>query len=127
MLFSQEAEERLKKRFAIINFWRPIGSAVEQWPLAMADARTIEQADLVPSELRYKDWTGYIYAVTYNPNHKWFYYPKIEPQEAILVKIFDSKTEGTARVSAHAAFDDPTSPEDAAPRRSIEVRSLVFW
>lgn len=33
----------------------------------------------------------------------------------------------TARLTAHTAFDDPTSPADAAPRRSIEVRALVFW
>lgn len=124
---AEEAAERLKKRFAIINFWRPIGGPVEQWPLALGDARTIKTKDLVISELRYKDWTGHTYAVNYSPDHKFFYYPRLTPEEVVLIKVFDSKTDGTARLSAHTAFDDPTSPKDAPPRRSIEIRTLVFW
>jgi hypothetical protein len=31
------------------------------------------------------------------------------------------------RLTAHTAFDDPASPPDAPPRRSIEVRSILFW
>ena len=44
-----------------------------------------------------------------------------------MLKIYDSQTDGTARLTAHTAFDDPTTPADAPARRSIEVRSLVFW
>jgi len=46
---------------------------------------------------------------------------------ATLIKIFDSATDGRARLTAHTAFDDPTSEVDSPPRRSIEIRSLVFW
>jgi hypothetical protein len=46
--------------------------------------------------------------------------------EALLLKCFDSKTDGRARFAPHSAFSDPTAPSDAAPRESIEVRTLVF-
>jgi len=45
---ADEAELRLRKRFAIVNLWRPIGTTVEIWPLAVLDGRTIETDDLVP-------------------------------------------------------------------------------
>jgi len=59
--------------------------------------------------------------------HRWSYFSRLERNEAILLKCYDSKEDGRARFSAHSAFDDPTSPPDAAPRESIEVRALVFW
>jgi hypothetical protein len=54
----------------------------------------------------------------------------MERNEAILLKCYecyDSKDDGRARFTAHTSFDDPSSPPNAAPRESIEVRALVFW
>ena len=51
----------------------------------------------------------------------------MSPDEVLLLKIHDSAGDGIARLTAHSAFDDPTSPPDARPRRSIELRSLVFF
>ena len=124
---ADEAEQRLQKRFAILNFWRPIGHTVEQTPLAVCDARTIAFGDLVPSDLVYPDKVGETYAVKYNPQHLWFYFPNMAPSEVLLLKIFDSRVNGTARATAHTAFNDPSSPPNAVPRRSIELRTLVFW
>ncbi len=125
-LAPEEAARRLQRRFAIINFWRPIGAPVLQTPLAVCDARTIAPEDLLPSDLVYPDWTGETYAVAFNPNHRWYWHPKQTPTEATLIKVYDSATDGPARLSAHTAFDDPTSAPDAPPRRSIEIRALVF-
>ena len=55
------------------------------------------------------------------------YFPKMQADEAVLIRCFDSAREGAARFSAHTGFDDPTSPPDAPPRESIEVRTLVFF
>jgi hypothetical protein len=122
-----EAAWRLQRRFAIVNFWRPVGGPVRQAPLAVCDARTIELSDLLASDLVYPDWTGETYALAFNPRHRWYWYPHQTPSEATLLKIFDSATDGRARLTAHTAFDDPASPPDAPPRRSIEVRSILFW
>jgi hypothetical protein len=122
-----EAEWRLKRRHAIVNFWRPIGGPVLKTPLAVCDARSIAQQDLIASDLVYKDWTGETYAVAFNPRHRWYWYPRQAPYEATLLKIYDSATDGPARLTAHTAFDDPSSAADAPARRSIEVRALLFW
>jgi hypothetical protein len=122
-----EAAWRLRRRFAIVNFWRPVGGAVLQSPLAVCDARTIEPHDLLPSDLRYPDWTGETYSIAFSPRHRWYWYPRQTPSEATLLKIYDSATDGTARLTAHTAFDDPTSAPHAPPRRSIEIRSILFW
>jgi hypothetical protein len=125
-LAPDEAAWRLQRRFAIVNFWRPI-EPVAQAPLAVCDARSIAPDDLIASDLVYPDWTGETYAFAYNPQHRWYWHPRQTPREATLLKIYDSATDGTARLSAHTAFDDPSSAADAPPRRSIEVRALLFW
>jgi hypothetical protein len=122
-----EAEERLQHRFAEINVWRPIRGPVESTPLAVCDAQSIEPSDFVPTDFIYRDKVGEVYRFIYNPNHRWFYFPWLERNELILLKCYDSSEDGRARFSAHSAFDDPTSPPDAPPRESIEVRALVFW
>jgi hypothetical protein len=124
---AKEAEERLPHRFAEINVWRPIRGPVESSPLALCDALSIDSNDLVPVDLVYRDKVGEVYRFTYNPKHRWFYFPRLERNEAVLLKCYDSEEDGRARFSAHSAFDDPTSPAHAAPRESIEVRALVFW
>jgi len=123
----EEAAWRLRRRFAILNFWRPVERRVPQTPLAICDARTIEPDDLIPSDMVYADWTGEIYSIAFNPRHRWYWYPRQAPSEATLLKIYDSATDGPARLTAHTAFEDPTSSPDAPPRLSIEVRSMVFW
>ena len=122
-----EAEELLQHRFAEINVWRAIRGPLQESPLALCDARSIAPQDVVASDLVYPDRVGETYAFTYNPKHSWYYFPQLAPDEAILLKCYDSKDDGRARFAAHTAFNDPTSPPDAAPRESIEVRALVFF
>ncbi len=126
-LSPEEADRRLQRRFAIVNVWRPIEEPVRRWPLALCDARSIDTSDLVVTDHIYRDWKGETFSFLYNTAHRWFYYPQQRPDEALLLKIYDSQTDGTARLTAHTAFDDPSSPPDAPHRRSIEVRTLVFW
>ena len=125
-LDAEEAEHRLKHRFAIVNLWRPL-SVVEQLPLALCDARSIAADDLVATDLVYRDKTGETYSFLANPQHRWYYFPRLRPDEVLLLKIYDSLEDGTARLTAHTAFEDPGSPSNAAARRSIELRALLFW
>lgn len=126
-LLGGEAEALLKNRFAFINVWRPIRGPVEEAPLAVCDARSMRQSDFVPTDLQYRDRTGEVYSVSYNPDHRWVYFPRMQRDEALLLKCFDSAADGRARWTAHTAFDDPTSPPDAAPRESIEARTIAFF
>jgi hypothetical protein len=127
LLAPEAAEARLKRRYVEINVWRPITGPVKTSPLAVCDARTVEAQDLVTSELRYPDRIGETYAVTYNPRHRWFYFPDMQADEALFIKCFDSARDGRARISVHTAFDDPTTAPNAPPRESIEVRMFAFF
>jgi len=126
-LLPEEADALLARRFAIIQVWRPIRHPVESFPLAICDARSVSFDDLVISERRYPNRVGQTYALTYNPAHKWFWFPRMRREEAIVFKVFDSLKDGRARWTAHTAFDDPTAPPNARPRESIEIRTLAFF
>lgn len=117
----------LQQRFAIVNVWRPIAAPVQASPLALCDAQTIAPTDLVAGDLVYRDRIGETYAITYSPLHRWFYFPQMQRDEVVLIKCFDSATDGRARFAAHTAFDDPTTPANAPARESIELRSLIFY
>jgi hypothetical protein len=126
-LLPDEAEELLRGRVQVINFWRPIlNEPLRDAPLAVCDSRTVAAGDLVPSDLVYRERVGETYSVTYNPAHRWFYAPEMRRDEALLLKIADTRTDIPARFMPHTGFTDPTTPPDATPRESIEVRTLVF-
>jgi hypothetical protein len=125
--FSAEAEELLSRRFAIINVWRPIRGPVLESPFAICDAGSISAGDFVASDLIYPHRRGETFAIRFNPTHRWYYFPLMEPDQAVLLKCYDSANDGRARMTAHSGFDDPTSPPDAPPRESIETRAFVFY
>jgi hypothetical protein len=125
-LLPDEAEELLRGRVQIINIWRPLHGPLRDYPLAVADARSVSPDDLVASDLVYRHRVGETYSVTYNPAHRWFYLSEMRPDEVLLVKCYDSLKDGRARFAPHTAFVDPTAPPDARLRESIELRTLVF-
>jgi len=127
LLPADEAAERLRHRFAVVQVWRPIRNPVESAPLAIADARSLAAKNLIATERRYPDRVGEIYHITFDPDHQWFYFPHMQRNEALVFKTYDSAKDGRARWTGHAAFDDPTSPPNAQDRESIEVRTLAFF
>ena len=128
LLPADEAEVRLKKRFAEYNVWRSIApDPVEMTPLGLVDSQSLAPRDLAVCDLVYADRTGEIYQGVYNPDHRWFYFPKMTRDEAIVIKCYDSLKDGRARFSLHSAFDDPTTPTNPRPRQSIEVRAFAFF
>jgi hypothetical protein len=125
-LIPEEAPELLRGRVQVINLWRPIRGPLRDAPLALCDARSVAFSDLVPSDLIYPNRVGETYAVSYRPAHRWYYFSKMRPDEVLLLKCYDSAADGRARFAPHSAFIDPTTPPDARPRESIELRALVF-
>jgi hypothetical protein len=126
LLPADEAKEWLGRRYAIINVWRPINRAVERAPLGFIDGETSSEEDFVAIDLIYPHRVGEIFGVAHNPDHRWYTFSAMRPDEAVLIKTFDSDPEAAVRFTAHGAFDDPATTEDAAPRESIEVRTLVL-
>ena len=122
-----EAERLLQHRFAIIQVWRAIDRPVQSNPLALLDARSVSTRDLLPAERRYPHRVGETYQLCYNPEHRWFYFPHMRREEAVVFKVYDSQTNGPARFTPHTSFIDPGTPDVAPPRRSIEVRTFAFF
>jgi hypothetical protein len=126
-IMGEEAEALLRGRFAIIQVWRPINRPVESHPLAICDAQTVRPETLVVNERRYQDRVGQTYGITYDPGQRWYWFPHMRPDEALVFKVYESLKDGRARWTAHTAFEDPTSPPHARPRESIEIRTLAFF
>lgn len=125
---ADEAEGLLSRRFAIVNIWRSSnGHPIETAPLALCDARSVDDNDLITVERHSKDRIGEVQQVIQNDKHLWYYFPQMQPDEALLIKTFDSALDGRARFSVHTAFEDPTAPENAIPRESIETRAFLFF
>jgi hypothetical protein len=126
-LMGGEAEELLQHRFAIIQVWRAIDRPIESNPLAIADAKSVQAEDLLIAERRYPHRVGQTYRLKYNPQHRWYYFPRMRRDEALVFKVYDSEKDGRARFTPHTSFDDPATPPGAPPRQSIEARALAFF
>jgi hypothetical protein len=125
-VMGEDAEALLGRRFAFVNVWRPIRHPAIDWPLALCDVRSVPDADLVAMDLIYRDRRGEIYGATWSPGHRWFYFPAMQLDEAVLIKCYDSDPR-VARFTLHTGFEDPTTPADAPPRESIEFRTIAFF
>ncbi len=123
-----EAARLLAGRHMLINVWRPI-APVESTPLALCDARTVRREDLFDSEivggLGGLDFSLWGFNLAWSPDHMWYWLPHMQPDEALVFKLFDSQPEAV-QFTAHSAFQDPTAPPDAAPRQSVELRTIAF-
>lgn len=154
-LDEEEAERRMKKRWAIMNVWQPIINDVKRDPLAFCDYQTIDEndfrivvANLPPpgageygnvsknkahkprAEYSSNGETAARYEVTnmaHNPNQRWYYASDMTPEEAWVFKIFDSKNDGRAKCAVHTSFPLSSQRDEGPPRQSIEVRCFVFW
>ena len=66
------------------------------------------------------------YNIAYNPEHRWYWVPRQEPDEVLAFRLADSKP-GAVQYAAHTSFKDPTEEPNAARRQSIEVRTLSLF
>ena len=118
-----------KRRILNMNLWRPI-HPVERMPLALCDASSVSRGDLVRTIIGHKEGnqqTPYAgYNLAYNPDQRWFYYPRMRPSEVLAFKIYDSEMQ-RPHLTAHTAFEDPTSSPGASLRMSHEIRTIAFF
>jgi hypothetical protein len=112
-------------RIVQVNVWRPIRGPVQRAPLAVADAASVRPDDLVATDQIFPNRTGEIYHLAYHPGQRWYYAPHMTPGEVLLIKGWDTCTDGRARFTPHGAFDPPDVAVGAAARESIEVRTLA--
>ena len=122
----EEADNLLRGRFAIMNVWRSIAGPIQNFPLTLCDATTVAEGDLVSVERRAEERIGELQVALHNPDQRWYYFPEMQMDEALVFKTFDSATDGRTRFTIHTSFEIPGASEDT-PRESIETRCLVFF
>lgn len=121
-------EELAGKRLVSINVWR--GTVpVENMPLAVCDARSVEKDDFM--RVSFGRLEGGMKAgspaglnMAYNPKHRWYYYPDMQPDEALVFRLFDTGNPDW-EMTGHTAFEDPTSRPGSRKRESFEVRTIA--
>ncbi|KAL7959091.1 hypothetical protein V8C34DRAFT_280886 [Trichoderma compactum] len=128
--FPNEAEQLLKCRVRVINIWRPLVWPQHTYPLAMCDWRSTDPADFTPSDLKSSVWEGEVLQVHHNPNHKWWFAKRMEKDDVLLIKMYDSDAEAPesaiAMCAPHSSFEWKDAPEWAQPRQSLEIRAILF-
>lgn len=135
ILAERGCAELAGRRYAFVNLWRPLAGPVQDMPLAVCDARTVRAEDIVntpihhyaESDLRQPSHSGEIQSLRHAPGHAWYWFSDMQPDEALLLKCYDSATDGRARFMPHTGFEHPACPPDHTPRESIEARTLVIY
>src|SRR5262249_27029587 len=122
-----EADVLLRRRFAIVNVWRSTRGRVRTAPIALCDASSVVPRDLVSVKREARDRIGEIQQAVYNPAHRWYYFPEMQPDEVLLIKPYDSATAGPPRFTLPPSFEDPTAAVDAEARESLETRCFAFF
>lgn len=126
-----QPEGRAIRRFCHYNVWRTFTGAPQDVPLAICNARSVAQGDLVEADAVFDkpgapEWSFEGYCVRYNPAHRWHYFRDMTPAEVLVFKTNDSDP-ARAHSVPHSAFDDPTAPVGTHPRGSVEMRGIAFW
>ncbi|KAF2106018.1 hypothetical protein BDV96DRAFT_591706 [Lophiotrema nucula] len=119
-----ESDELVKRRYQIINIWRPIAPIFKD-PIAVASSPSVPDSDLIAAEMTEDGFKGEQWVVRHNSNHEWYYKSGMTPGDVLLIKCFDSR-EDVARRALHSAFE-VAEYEERESRQSIEVRCLVLY
>ena len=109
-----------------LNVWRPLCSKVQSSPLAIADASTIKQNDLIETDQIFPDRVGEIYHLAYEKKQQWYWVSEMQSNEALIFKGWDShNSQKTIRFTPHTSFNIPNQNINKHPRESIEARIFV--
>lgn len=134
-------ETRSPTRFLITSLWRCFSPPPQDWPIALCAGYSVGEEEGTPNLMirvpelpdaaaafAPLDDEGQYQAAsifTHNPAHRWFYYPDMTRDEALLITFYDSARGPNWRVP-HTAFADEGAA-GAHRRESIELRSIAYW
>ena len=125
-------------RWALFSIWRPL-KKVKRDPLALGDQRTFKPEDYVEcmvktpylgrdeTEGKTHDTASYI--ARWSDGHEWYWIEGQEPEEVLVIGLFDSAMEGVNEASGgtlHTSVDLEGAGNEEA-RESLELRCLAVW
>jgi hypothetical protein len=123
------------RRVIMMQFWRNVGPAKMDSPVAFCDARTI-----TPAEGRPFRYTGYVaggqafdalavVAPDGPPEHGWYTFPEMTPDEVVAFRTYDTELvrDGKTYFTPHSAFPDPDVDAGQPARVSVELRVMCLF
>ena len=123
----RDEDHSADRRFVLLTLWKPIVGPVRHHPIAICDAQTVEQQELVATDLNLRDFSIEIYTVTHSDSHSWYYISDMAPTEIAVFKGYDSERDGPCCFTPHTAFQVPDLPPNTPGRESIEVRAVAVY
>ncbi len=99
-------------------------------PLAVCDARSVDRKDFrcgcrsASPRAAFREDAPAGLNMAYNPDHRWYYFPDMQPDEALVFRLFDTGNPDW-KMTGHTAFEDPTSLPGSRKRESFEVRTIA--
>ncbi len=128
-------------RFIAFSLWRALSPPPQDMPLALCEGGSVRDdegthntkvdVDEIPAgDALFAPIDGEedMPAATifhHSPDHRWWYFPDMSPDEVILIKFHDSDHTRVWRCP-HTAFRD-SSRADAIERRSMEYRGIAYF
>ncbi len=120
------------RRLMIIQFWRNLGEAKMDLPLAFCDARTVGNSDLRPFPVLDYAGGGFDFetlGIAEHERHKWYVFPEMSRDEVVVFRTFDSAMLDSQLPywTPHSAFNDPEVKPNEPARCSIELRATCIF
>ncbi len=122
------------KRIVILQFWRNIGAANVDEPIAFCDCDSVPESDVFPVPVADYGGSGFNFdtlaiRAPSAKEHRWSTYPAMTRDEVVTFRTYDTDMieKKGAFWTPHSAFRDPNVGSDAPKRASIELRASCFW
>ena len=129
------------RRFITFSLWRALSQPPQDMPLALCEGGSVKDhegthntkvdVDEIPTgDALFAPIPGEenMAAATifhHSPDHRWWYFPDMSPEEVIFIKFYDSDHSKAWRCP-HTAFRDTSRPE-ANERHSMEFRAIAYY
>lgn len=124
--YEQGFKSRAFSRMMLIQTWRAVSPAPQDFPLTLCDGSSVAETDLVNATYSRDGRDHKLWLVHYNPRQRWYYFPDLNKDELILFKGYDSESKFDPKV-LHTGFDNRVARPSANPRMSIETRHLAYF
>jgi len=125
-----ESPDESLRHAVIYNVWKPTTPPPQDFPLAVADLRSIPEDDhvegTVVEEFEDRSIRSPYVALLHSQGQAYYYFPDVDPDESVV--FVGLQLDPTRKMGcAHSAFRHPAPGAVSVPRRSIESRVLAFF
>lgn len=126
------------RRMVLTDKQRPVRT-VHRDPLAVCDARTIDETEQEASKYRAvsnvtENGEYHLEAFTIHPpkepeKQRWYWMPEQRQDEVLIIKFADTAAEEDPNIARGCPHVSPIIPgtENEEPRCSLECRVIAFW